>query len=79
MEAAVSVRGVTKAFGDVLALNAVSLEACRGEFLSLLGPSGCGKTTLLRIIGGFEQPTNGDVLSAARARSPIRRTGAAPT
>ena len=76
MEAAVSVRGVTKAFGGVLALNAVSLEARRGEFLSLLGPSGCGKTTLLRIIGGFEQPTNGDVLiggKSALADPPYRR------
>jgi spermidine/putrescine transport system ATP-binding protein len=74
--AAVSVRGVTKAFGDVLALDAVSLEVRRGEFLSLLGPSGCGKTTLLRIIGGFEQPTSGDVLIGGKsvlAEPPYRR------
>ena len=75
-EAAVSVHGVTKAFRGVLALNAVSLEVRRGEFLSLLGPSGCGKTTLLRIIGGFEQPTSGDVLiggKSALADPPYRR------
>jgi spermidine/putrescine transport system ATP-binding protein len=60
----VSVRGLTKRFGETLALDAVDLEVIRGEFFSLLGPSGCGKTTLLRIIGGFEQPTDGRVLIA---------------
>jgi spermidine/putrescine transport system ATP-binding protein len=62
----VSVRGLTKRFGETLALDAVDLDVVRGEFLSLLGPSGCGKTTLLRIIGGFEQPTDGNVLIAGR-------------
>jgi spermidine/putrescine transport system ATP-binding protein len=52
---------VTKAFGDVLAVDHVDLEVRRGEFFSLLGPSGCGKTTTLRIIGGFEAPTSGTV------------------
>jgi ABC-type Fe3+/spermidine/putrescine transport system ATPase subunit len=66
-EAAVSIRGVTKSFGGgVTALDDVSLEVHRGEFLSLLGPSGCGKTTLLRIIGGFEEPTRGEVLIGGR-------------
>jgi spermidine/putrescine transport system ATP-binding protein len=50
---------VTKAFGDVLAVDHVDLEVHDGEFFSLLGPSGCGKTTTLRMIGGFEQPTSG--------------------
>ena len=61
---AVEVRSVTKAFdgGGALALNGVSLSIQQGEFFSLLGPSGCGKTTLLRIIGGFEQLTSGQVL-----------------
>lgn len=62
----VSVRGLTKLFGETLALDAVDLDVFRGEFFSLLGPSGCGKTTLLRIIGGFEQPTDGSVLIAGR-------------
>jgi spermidine/putrescine transport system ATP-binding protein len=62
----VSVRGLTKRFGETLALDAVNLDVIRGEFFSLLGPSGCGKTTLLRIIGGFEQPTDGSVLIAGR-------------
>ncbi len=51
---AVSIRGITKRFGPVVALDAATLDIGRGEFFSLLGPSGCGKTTLLRIIGGFE-------------------------
>ena len=73
---AVSVRGVTKAFGAVRALDDISLDVRRGEFLSLLGPSGCGKTTLLRIIGGFEDPTSGDVVIGGRsvlADPPYRR------
>jgi spermidine/putrescine ABC transporter ATP-binding subunit len=52
---------VMKAFGSVEALQSVSLTIRGGEFFSLLGPSGCGKTTLLRIIGGFETPSAGDV------------------
>jgi len=55
----VEIRSLTKRFGDVAAVDAVSLDIRRGEFFSLLGPSGCGKTTLLRMIGGFELPTEG--------------------
>ena len=51
--------GVTKRFGDTVAVDAVELEVERGEFVSLLGPSGCGKTTTLRLIAGFEQPGHG--------------------
>lgn len=58
---AVELRGVTKRFGDVTAVREVSLQVPDGEFFSLLGPSGCGKTTTLRLIGGFEMPTGGDV------------------
>ncbi len=61
-EYSVEIRGLTKRFGDVAAVNAVSLDIRRGEFFSLLGPSGCGKTTLLRMIGGFELPTDGTIL-----------------
>ncbi len=52
---------VTKAFGDVLAVDDLSLDIVDGEFFSMLGPSGCGKTTTLRMIGGFEEPTSGAV------------------
>ncbi len=61
-ETAIEVRNVTKHFGDFTALSNVSLSIRKGEFFSLLGPSGCGKTTLLRIIAGFEFPTEGEVL-----------------
>lgn len=57
----VEFRGVTKRYGDVVAVDDVSLSVERGSFFSFLGPSGCGKTTSLRMIAGFEQPTQGDV------------------
>ncbi len=64
---AVSIRKIGKRFGSVAALDDVSLDIRRGEFFSLLGPSGCGKTTLLRAIGGFEAPTEGDILIEGRS------------
>lgn len=76
LEVAVSVQEVTKRFGTVTALDAVSLDVRRGELLSLLGASGCGKTTLLRIIGGFEDPGAGTVRIAGSdvtALPPYRR------
>jgi spermidine/putrescine transport system ATP-binding protein len=53
---------VTKRFGDLVAVDALDLQIPRGTFFALLGPSGCGKTTTLRMIGGFEDPTEGTVL-----------------
>jgi ABC-type Fe3+/spermidine/putrescine transport system ATPase subunit len=53
---------VAKHFGDVVAVEDVSLEIGGGEYVVLLGPSGCGKTTILRMIGGHEHPTSGDIL-----------------
>jgi spermidine/putrescine transport system ATP-binding protein len=58
----ITLENVHKRFGDVVAVQSVSLEIRRGEFFSLLGPSGCGKTTLLRIVAGFEDTTGGRVL-----------------
>jgi spermidine/putrescine transport system ATP-binding protein len=54
--------GVTKRFGEVTAVDAMDLRVESGEFYSFLGPSGCGKTTTLRMIAGFEQPTEGTIL-----------------
>lgn len=54
--------GATKRFGTVLAADRINLRIRRGEFLSFLGPSGCGKTTALRMLAGFEAPTEGAVL-----------------
>ncbi|MGC4109650.1 MAG: ABC transporter ATP-binding protein [Nocardioides sp.] len=62
----VEFRSVTKRFGDLTAVDGVSLRVRKGEFLSLLGPSGCGKTTSLRMIAGFEQPDEGDILIGGR-------------
>jgi spermidine/putrescine transport system ATP-binding protein len=53
--------GVSKWFGDVVAVDKIDISVARGAFFSFLGPSGCGKTTSLRLIAGFEQPTEGDV------------------
>ncbi|MGF7161360.1 spermidine/putrescine transport system ATP-binding protein/putrescine transport system ATP-binding protein [Rhodoligotrophos appendicifer] len=52
---------VTKRFGPVRAVDTVNLDIAEGEFFSLLGPSGCGKTTLLRMLGGFEVPSEGEI------------------
>lgn len=57
----VTVSGVSKSFGAFKALKDVTLSIQKGEFFSLLGPSGCGKTTLLRLIGGFEDPDAGTI------------------
>ncbi|PLV60027.1 ABC transporter ATP-binding protein [Thermotoga sp. KOL6] len=58
----VSIKNVDKFFDDFHVLKHISLDIKKGEFYSILGPSGCGKTTLLRVIAGFEDVKNGDVL-----------------
>ena len=57
-----TLKGITRKFGDVTAVDDVSLEIARGELFFLLGPSGCGKTTLLRLIAGFYAPDAGSIL-----------------
>jgi spermidine/putrescine transport system ATP-binding protein len=61
---AVKFEGVTKRFGSATAVEGLTLEIREGEFFSLLGPSGCGKTTTLRMVAGFEEPTEGRILLA---------------
>ena len=58
---AIRLRGLTKSFGSVTAVDALDLDIMPGEFFSMLGPSGSGKTTVLRLIAGFEQPTAGSI------------------
>ena len=62
----VSLRGVTKRFGNVYAVNDLDLEVEDGEYFAFLGPSGCGKTTTLRLIAGLTEPDEGQVLLGGR-------------
>jgi ABC-type Fe3+/spermidine/putrescine transport system ATPase subunit len=66
MDPCIEIRRVTKKFGDFVAVDAITLTIARGEFFSLLGPSGCGKTTLLRMLAGFEHPSDGSLLIDGR-------------
>jgi putrescine transport system ATP-binding protein len=58
----IRIQGVTKRFGEVAAVNEVSLDILKGELFAILGSSGCGKTTLLRMLAGFERPSAGRIL-----------------
>ncbi|MBA2953400.1 ABC transporter ATP-binding protein [Nocardioides sp. CGMCC 1.13656] len=60
-ETAISLRGLSKHFGTVRAVDDLDLDIADGEFFSMLGPSGSGKTTVLRLIAGFEEPTGGTI------------------
>jgi NitT/TauT family transport system ATP-binding protein len=72
MAAAISIRNVSRRFGETWALRPMNLEVAAGEFIALVGPSGCGKTTLLRIVADLQAPSSGEVRigshSAAEAR-----------
>jgi spermidine/putrescine transport system ATP-binding protein len=70
-EVIVRVENVVKKFGEVMAVNNVSIEVFAGEFFSILGPSGCGKTTLLRSIAGLEEPDSGTIYLSGK---PINST-----
>lgn len=61
-EVIISLNNVVKSFGDFFAVDHISLDIKKGQFVTFLGPSGCGKTTTLRMIGGFELPTEGTIL-----------------
>src|ERR1700745_1514030 len=58
----IQLEGLTKAFGEHVAVAGIDVDMPPGEFFTLLGPSGCGKTTTLRMIAGFEQPTSGQIM-----------------
>src|ERR1700758_4318597 len=74
--AAVLTRDIVKIFGEVSAVNGISLTVPDGEFMVLLGPSGCGKTTFLRIICGLEKQTSGDLMIGGQLVNDIpRRAG----
>jgi len=75
-ELAVELRDIVKHYGTVVALDHVTLNVEKGEFVSLLGPSGCGKTTTLRVIAGFVEPDEGEILvmgEEVSARPPHKR------
>ncbi len=75
-DVAVRLSGISKRFGEFAAVEDLSLDIREGEFFSLLGPSGCGKTTTLRMIAGFEDPTEGEISVAGedvRGIPPYRR------
>src|SRR5437868_5595489 len=82
--AALEVRGVTRRFGGLAAVDGVSFEVRQGEILGLIGPNGAGKTTLVNLIDGLDQPNAGDILfqgesirrlpSYARGRRGLART-----
>ena len=67
----ISIAGVSKRFGPVSALDNISFDIQRGEFFSLLGASGCGKTTLLRLLAGFEQPSEGEIFIDGEAMAGV--------
>ncbi len=67
----VSIQNISKRFGVVTAVDQINLDIREGEFFSLLGPSGCGKTTLLRMIAGFESPTDGEIFIDDTAMSEV--------
>jgi NitT/TauT family transport system ATP-binding protein len=71
--AAISIRDVSRRFGDNWALRPVDLEIASGEFIALVGPSGCGKTTLLRIVADLQAPSTGAVRVGADTAAEARR------
>jgi NitT/TauT family transport system ATP-binding protein len=71
--AAISIRNVSRRFGDNWALRPVDLEIRSGEFVALIGPSGCGKTTLLRMVADLQEPSSGDIRIAADTAAEARR------
>src|SRR4029077_1433901 len=72
--ASVELRGLTKRYGPLAVVDAVSLKIDHGLLVCLLGPSGCGKTTTLRLIAGFVEPSEGEIAVGGRVVSSPKRT-----
>ena len=71
-------RGVSQSFGSISVLHDLNLSVARGEFVALVGPSGCGKTTILNILAGHLNPTQGDVIRGGKARMVFQHDGLLP-
>jgi ABC-type Fe3+/spermidine/putrescine transport system ATPase subunit len=74
----ISLEGVTKRYGDIVAVNDVTLDIDEGDLFSFVGPSGCGKTTLLRIIAGLDRPDAGKIWIGGRLVSSERPSDFVP-
>jgi iron(III) transport system ATP-binding protein len=72
--ASVELKGLTKHYGDAVAVDGVSLRVEHGQLVCLLGPSGCGKTTTLRLIAGFIEPSAGEIVVGGKVLSSTART-----
>jgi iron(III) transport system ATP-binding protein len=75
----VTLKGLSKSFGDVCVVQNIDLEIADHEFVSFLGPSGCGKTTTLRMIAGFDMPSEGDIFIGDQCVSSVSRKIFVPT
>ena len=73
MAAPISIRGVSRRYGDTIALRPTDLEIAAGEFIALIGPSGCGKTTLLRMVADLQSPSTGEIRIGAETAAAARR------
>src|SRR5438270_6106679 len=70
--AAIRIRGLHKSFGELVAIDGVSVDIAHGEFFMIVGPSGCGKTTLLRILAGLESVTSGMIeIATPHSQRPV--------
>ena len=67
----IELKNLSKSYNGVKVVNSIDLKIRENEFVTLLGPSGCGKTTTLRMIGGFEDPDEGEILLDGKPLNPV--------
>src|SRR5690349_2604946 len=72
MHPAAELHGATRRFGDLVAVDGLSLTVAEGEVVALVGPSGCGKSTLLELLAGLQQPDGGEIAAEPAAYMPQR-------